>query len=199
MRDTTCAAVGVAVCVIAVNCLFAQTAPDHARSREYNAALGVECTHCHAADDFADRSKPTFDFAQRMARMVSGLNDGPLQGLGPISCWTCHRGHTVPRRLARADWESIATAHAADFAGGRPNLDLAMAVYSASLGVECSHCHVAGDWKDASKSAHEMVRTMGRIFEVIPTFFDKSVRAPVTQRFMCHQGRAQVEKMQPAR
>jgi len=180
-----------------VDGLFAQTSPDHARSRDYNTALGVECTHCHADDDFANPSKPAFEFARRMVRMVSGLNDGPLQGLGPISCWTCHRGHNVPRRLARADWESIATAHEADFTGGRPNLGLAMAVYSASLGVDCSHCHVDGDWKDASKPAHQTVQRMGRIFEVIPTFFDKNVRAPVTQCFMCHQGRVRVEKLKP--
>src|SRR5262249_7852659 len=138
---------------------FAQPAPEHARSREYNVALGVECGHCHSDADFSDSSKPTFDFARRMRHMVAGLTDGALHALGPISCWTCPRGHATPPRIERRAWESIATAHAADFVGDRPGLGLAMAVYSASLGVDCSYCHVTGDWRDASQPAHATVTT----------------------------------------
>lgn len=96
-----------------------QALADHAVSREYNRSLGVECGHCHNGSDFADASKPTFDFARRMERMVSGISDGPLRELGGVTCWSCHRGHVKPPRLPCADWESIATSHAADFAGGR--------------------------------------------------------------------------------
>jgi formate-dependent nitrite reductase cytochrome c552 subunit len=190
----------VAVAIIAASGVAPeQRSPAHAQSREYNVALGVECGHCHSETDFADSSKPTFDFARRMARMVSGLNEGPLEELGAISCWTCHRGHVTPARLPRADWNGIATAHAAEFTGGRPNLGLAMAVYSASLGVACSHCHTDGDWKDASKPAHRTVPRMLSIFDLIPTYFDQSIRAPQTQCFMCHHGRVDVEHRQPDR
>ena len=71
-----------------------------------------------------------------------------------------------------------------------------MAVYSASLGVECSHCHEA-DWKARSKPAHQTVQAMLRIFDVIPTYFDKDVRMPQTQCFMCHQGRVKPEHAKP--
>ena len=177
--------------------LQAQGQSDHAVSRVYNRSLGVECTHCHIVNQFADASKPTFDFARRMAQMVRAINAGPLSGVGTISCWSCHRGHSLPPRLPRADWESVATSHAAEFAGGRDGLDLTMSVYAASLGVDCAHCHVAGNWTDASKTAHQRARLMTTIFELIPLYFDKAVRMPRTQCFMCHQGHATVEGTAP--
>ena len=166
----------------------------HATTREYNTALGVDCEHCHSPADFADATRPTYDFARRMQRMVAGLNDGPLKTLGGVTCWSCHRGHTAPARLPRENWESIASAHAAEF-GGRESLSLAMSVYSASLGVACSHCHVDGDWSAGTKQGHRTVALMATIFDLIPTYFDSAVRAPRTQCFMCHQGRTRIERV----
>ena len=62
-----------------------------------------------------------------------------------------------------------------------------MSVYSASLGVECSHCHEAGNWTATTKPAHAMVEKMQPIFDEIPKYFDET-RRPTTQCFMCHQG-----------
>ena len=169
-------------------------APDHAISRSYNRSLGVDCEHCHSVNDFSDASKPTLDFARRMEKMVLALNEGPLQPMGGISCWSCHRGSAVPARIPRSDWESIATTHASDFAGRPEPLALTMSVYAASLGVDCSHCHVAGDWTAASKPPHEMVKRMLPIFDLIPEYFDRAVRMPRTQCYMCHQGRVRVER-----
>jgi hypothetical protein len=171
--------------------------PDHAISRSYNRSLGVDCEHCHSANDFSDTSKPTLDFARRMERMVRALNEGPLQPLGEISCWSCHRGTARPARLPRADWESIATTHAPDFAGRPEPLALTMSVYAASLGVDCSHCHVAGDWTAGSKAPYQMVKRMLKIFDLIPGYFDRAVRMPSTQCYMCHQGRVRVERTPP--
>jgi len=173
---------------------LAAAAPEHAATRAYNVALGVGCEHCHTAGNLSDSTKPTFDFARRMARMIRGLNDGPLKALGGVTCWTCHRGHTAPPRLPRSDWESIAASHAVEFAG-RDSLSLAMSVYSASLGVACSHCHVDGDWTAGSKRPHQMVARMAPIFDLIPTYFDSAIRAPRTQCYMCHQGRTMVERI----
>ena len=178
---------------VAIAAVFLAAAPEHAATRTYNVALGVGCEHCHTAGSFSDSTKPAFDFARRMARMVQGLNDGPLQGLGDVTCWSCHRGQTAPPRLPRANWESIAAAHTAEFAG-RDNLSLAMSVYAASLGVACSHCHADGDWTAGTKRPHQMVARMAPIFDLIPTYFDSAIRAPRTQCYMCHQGRPVVER-----
>jgi Photosynthetic reaction centre cytochrome C subunit len=168
--------------------------PDHASSRSYNRALGVECEHCHSLNDFREASKPTLDFARRMERMLRGLNEGPLQPLGPISCWSCHRGAAVPARLPPADWQSMATRHAPDFAARPEGIALTMSVYAASLGVDCSHCHVADDWTAASKAPHQTVKRMLTIFDLIPAYFDRAIRVPRTQCYMCHQGRVRVER-----
>ena len=156
------------------------------RMRAWSAALGVQCTHCHIADTWTDASKPTFEFAQRMSRMVAALNAGPLKNVEAIACWTCHRGQARPARLPRPLWEGIQSAHAADFAS-KPDSALTMSVYAASLGVECAHCHDTGNWTAATRPAHAMVGKMLAIFDEIPKHFDNS-RRPVTQCYMCHQG-----------
>jgi len=157
-----------------------------ARMQLWSTSLGVQCTHCHVADAWSEGAKPTFAFAQRMHRMVDALNAGALNGVDPITCWTCHRGHTRPARLPRPLWEGVQSAHTADFAT-KPDSALAMSVYSASLGVECSHCHESGNWKASSKPAHAMVEKMLPIFDEIPKHFEPS-RMPTTQCYMCHQG-----------
>ena len=70
----------------------------------YAKALGVRCTHCHVADDFAsDEKRPKraaremaamhWDINQRLARMRN-LTDAPTERF--INCATCHRGKTDP-------------------------------------------------------------------------------------------------------
>jgi hypothetical protein len=121
-----------------------------------------------------------------MSRMVAALNDGALKEVGGVTCWTCHRGRTIPPRLPRETWEKIRADHMSEFAD-RPNRAIAMSVYSASLGVDCSHCHEA-DRTLNTKAPKSMVPTMNALFQEIPKHFDKAVRAPVTQCYMCHQG-----------
>jgi hypothetical protein len=72
-----------------------------------------------------------------------------------------------------------------------------MGVYSASLGVDCSHCHVPGNWADASKPAHQTVHLMVSMFNLIPAYFNREVRTPLTQCYMCHQGHVRVERTLP--
>jgi hypothetical protein len=156
-----------------------------ARMKAWSSALGVTCTHCHVEGSWTDTSKPVFEFAQRMRRMLDALNAGPLKGIEPISCWTCHRGQTRPARLQLATWQAIRDRHVGEFTS--PNTALAMSVYSASLGVECSHCHEPGSFSAPSKPAYQMVAKMEPIFDEIPKHFDAS-RQPLMQCYMCHQG-----------
>jgi hypothetical protein len=156
-----------------------------ARMRSWSIALGVECTHCHVPGAWTNSSKPVFEFAQRMQRMVDAVNAGPLKDVEPIACWTCHRGRTRPARLPAAAWQGIRDQHVGEFTS--PAAALTMSVYAASLGVECSHCHEAGSFTAPTKPAYGMVAKMLPIFDVIPKHFDTS-RMPATQCYMCHQG-----------
>ena len=168
----------------------AQTTVD-ARMQAWSTALGVACEHCHVEDNWKDESKPTFAFAGRMSRMLDALNGGPLKGVEAITCWTCHRGRPVPARLGRDVWEKIRSEHASEFTNA-PNRAIAMSVYAASLGVDCSHCHET-DRALNTKGPKAMVATMLPIFAEIPKHFSKE-RMPLTQCFMCHQGRARPER-----
>jgi len=156
----------------------------------WSKALGVPCTHCHVQDRWTDSSKPTFEFAQRMSRMLAAVNAGPLKD-AEISCWTCHRGRTIPARLARETWEKIRADHITEFAE-RPNRAIAMSVYAASLGVDCSHCHEP-DRALNTKAPKARVPSMLLIFEEIPKHFSKE-RMPSTQCYMCHQGQIRPER-----
>src|SRR5262245_9530414 len=168
------------------------TAQVDTRMRAWSKALGVECAHCHVPDRWTDGSKPTFEFAQRMNRMVTALNAGPLSGVAEISCWTCHRGRTIPARLPRDAWEQIRAGHASEFAD-QPDRAIAMSVYAASLGVDCSHCHET-DRSLNTKTTKALVKEkMLPIFEEIPKHFDKAQRLPQTQCYMCHQGKIKPE------
>jgi Photosynthetic reaction centre cytochrome C subunit len=171
--------------------------PPHATSGAYNAALGVECIHCHAATDSSTPAQPALDFARRMEQMVQGLNEGPLRGLGGVNCWTCHRGRPVPARLPSALWEPLAQANQQVFAGRRDGLDITMSVYAASLGTSCTHCHEPGDWASGARPAHRLTARMLAIFDLIPRYFDPAVRMPRTQCYMCHQGSTRVPNRSP--
>ena len=70
----------------------------------YAAALGVECTHCHAAEDFSKNDKRPKRAAREMAAMHFSINQqlANMQNLQPnpqghfINCSTCHRGKINP-------------------------------------------------------------------------------------------------------
>ena len=177
--------IALVACVVGTTTVMARSAP-------WAAAPGVQCAHCHVDDAWTDASKPTFDFARRMRNMVQGINDGPLKSVEPITCWTCHRGEAKPARLPVAAWQSIREQHVGEFTS--PNAALAMSVYSASLGVECSYCHEPGSFTAPTKPAYAMVARMEAIFDEIPKHFADSPRKPVTQCYMCHQGQRMPER-----
>ena len=71
----------------------------------YSRALGVRCTHCHVAQDFASDEKQPKRAAREMAVMHRMLNqqlrqmknlDTPPDDRA-INCFTCHRGAIDPR------------------------------------------------------------------------------------------------------
>ena len=69
--------------------------------QSFNRALGVECSHCHVAGNFASDANGHKNIARGMLRMTQRLNRELLPeipGLGEprVSCFTCHRGEAQP-------------------------------------------------------------------------------------------------------
>ncbi|MGH9586217.1 MAG: c-type cytochrome [Acidobacteriaceae bacterium] len=79
-----------------------------ATMRGYTAALGVECSFCHAQNpqthrpDFASDANPHKNVARTMIRMLNEINTKYLATADPdapvksASCGTCHRGNALP-------------------------------------------------------------------------------------------------------
>ncbi len=154
-----------------------------------------------------------------MVRMRDALSGQWLSGRGGLTCWTCHRGKAKPDRLPRAAWTRVFDAwpgppldeatlarparevfrnlQVLDPEAPASSVKMSMSVYSASLGVSCGHCHVAGRWESDERPAKAAARDMLRMFDEIPAFFDPKAR-PVFQCFTCHYGTTKPERRPPA-
>jgi hypothetical protein len=79
-----------------------------AMMRVFNAALGVNCDHCHVwtkpgdpSNDMAADSKATKAVAREMMRMTGDVNTKLAAAIRKsevtkVECWTCHRGQAIP-------------------------------------------------------------------------------------------------------
>lgn len=75
----------------------------------YAKALGVQCTYCHVADDFASDAQRAKNAAREMALMHHDINQqlsrmqylaDPPDGRS-INCTLCHRGAINPNKAQR--------------------------------------------------------------------------------------------------
>ena len=85
-----------------------------ATMRGFARGLGTRCNHCHVANpagsaeefDFASDAKPEKKAARTMLRMTKDINAGYISKVNEhgqmVTCFTCHRGHTVPETLPAA-------------------------------------------------------------------------------------------------
>lgn len=69
----------------------------------FSGSLGVACTHCHVAGEWASDEKPKKQIAREMWAMVGRINGellpaiANLEGQPPaVNCSTCHRGSAKP-------------------------------------------------------------------------------------------------------
>jgi hypothetical protein len=157
--------------------------PDHADSREFNRALGVECTFCHSSSSDGDAAARAT--ARRMIAMVRALNERLGELGGRVTCWTCHGGQRVPARIERARWEQVLADWPANVAAS-DTVKMTMAVYTASVGRRCAGCHDDGGAGRATDEAVHLVQTMSSLFPLMKTYVPETA---VTQCFMCHKGR----------
>ncbi len=63
---------------------------------QIRAALGVNCEFCHEDPDRAADTKEPKETARTMMRMVTDINKNNFKGQQEVTCYTCHRGSTVP-------------------------------------------------------------------------------------------------------
>ncbi len=85
--------------------------------REFNDALGVKCTYCHAKPDgaehpdFASDAKPEKAVARKMIAMANKINKkffkasakyGEENAVLEIRCMTCHHGSAHPENMPAA-------------------------------------------------------------------------------------------------
>jgi hypothetical protein len=158
-----------------------------ARMLDWNKALGVECTHCHLDDQWSLAYLPTFDLAYRMQRMVNDLNAGALKQSGGISCNTCHQGSITPPKITEAQWQTDAKRYESAFNGDQ-SLALQMGVFTASLGVGCSHCHDSNNWGSDDNPNKAVGRRMRGMVGAINKHF-AGVKNPEIGCMTCHQGK----------
>jgi Photosynthetic reaction centre cytochrome C subunit len=78
--------------------------------RTFNAALGVQCGHCHVwtkpgdpGNDMAADTKPEKTVARVMMQMTGDVNTRlaanikkPAAQIAKVECATCHRGEAIP-------------------------------------------------------------------------------------------------------
>jgi Cu2+-containing amine oxidase len=70
--------------------------------RGFSEALGVKCDFCHAAGNFASDEKAEKRTARLMVRLVSNVDNNYFAGpqMEKVTCFTCHRGSSVPKMAA---------------------------------------------------------------------------------------------------
>jgi hypothetical protein len=68
----------------------------------FKTALGVECTFCHVAGDFASDMNPKKETARSMMRLMRDINYRFPDAKIHVTCYTCHRGQTEPQMAAPA-------------------------------------------------------------------------------------------------
>jgi hypothetical protein len=198
VRGTICAMpvlirVGLALLIVAIgtSTAAAQSQPrvdGHGTGKldEYNRALGVECSHCHVPDEWADDSKPPKSQARKMREMVTLLNGTLLNGVGQVRCWTCHAGQTQPARVPQEAIDAQLAKWPAAIADASQGTRLTMAVFAASTGLRCAQCHDPSDWKKVATDKMRMVPRMAKLFPAMQPFMPPEAR---TQCYMCHKGR----------
>ena len=64
----------------------------------FNRSLGVDCTHCHVADEWEKDDREAKETTRKMWALMLRTNESLKQdfGKGTVNCTTCHRGQLKP-------------------------------------------------------------------------------------------------------
>jgi len=172
--------------------------------------LGVQCAHCHEGADWKTSSLPAFDVAARMEKMTNGLSEGTLSYAGGISCNTCHAGKPKPATLPASALQSVSdewpdSAKVDPANADKParevykNLKVlgdikagdmrrTMSEWTAALGTNCAQCHSGDEYESDNKPDKKASRTMMKLFDEMPAYFQGMAQPPTFTCYTCHQG-----------
>jgi hypothetical protein len=162
----------------------------------YTQALGVSCTYCHNAANFA-YDTPTKKIARTMQLMTSSVaaqwvgpvhKDYPNYAVtGAVGCVTCHRGapqmavqyNIVP--VQYLDWPAKSSKQAGFVVNS-------MYSVSKSLGVNCLFCHNSADfvtlrYYPTNQIAHRM---WAMVDDINHKYLPPNIKAVTC--YTCHQG-----------
>jgi photosynthetic reaction center cytochrome c subunit len=171
------------------------------------ASLGVQCTHCHIPDQYEKDDLPTKQNARRMFNMEQVIHKEI--GSNKVTCYTCHRGlpRPGPQSFSPRDWQPPKDNKWAD-QGDKPaeqvfkniqifkgepvkNWMTIMSFMSASLGVDCTYCHVEGAFEKDDKPTKQKARVMlNMVTNVGKQFYEKGNRISCNT---CHRGKTKPE------
>ncbi|MEW6129885.1 MAG: c-type cytochrome [Acidobacteriota bacterium] len=174
-------------------------------------SLGVKCDHCHVQGQNEKDEKPAKLAARKMYALVRFAQE---KGAKNASCFMCHAGQVKPEPapfLAKENMDALMAEAEKDkrpaeqafkniqiFKGvtaGR--VKMTMQLFTKSLGVQCSHCHVQGDFsKDdnpAKQTARGMLTMAGGIAK---DFFNGQMTITC---YTCHKGQAKPVAFPPQR
>jgi hypothetical protein len=166
-------------------------------------SLGVECAFCHDPSSFASDLQEEKRTARRMMEMVGELSQTTFELLESPSCWTCHRGNTLPQSIVpetepapfiptgvfRGSTGPAGTAYEnlsifADIAA--EELEARMVVFARSLGVGCEFCHNTADWASDENIRKPLTRIMVQMQRDLNSrFFDGR---DAISCWTCHRG-----------
>ncbi len=143
-----------------------------------NKMLGVECTHCHVQDQWEREDVEAKQTARKMFGMIGAIAEEHFDGKFKVACWTCHRGSTKPESRPAGGWKPHAAPEPSPFSTKEgpagevykniqvfqrrtaAQLQSTMGILTANLGVDCTHCHVEGDWASDEKEPKQTARKM---------------------------------------
>jgi hypothetical protein len=174
----------------------------------FSRVLGVSCAYCHVEGAMEKEDKPAFAKARRMFQMRNWIAQNAKVN---VACWSCHRGHTPPDKgpdINSGIWPADLALTVEE--GAKPaatvyknlkffnstaaDLKSGMLFIAASLGVECSHCHVAGAWDRDDKPAKNAARQMlAMVRDTRREFTEFHIGC-----FTCHHGATKPEMQPPA-
>jgi Photosynthetic reaction centre cytochrome C subunit len=179
----------------------------------FKTSLGVDCTHCHVQGEFDKDDKPAKQTARKMIRMVGSIGSFLKENSvnGSATCFMCHRGQVKPVIIPpnwkprtdnklppdQADKPAEAVYKNIQVLKGEKasNWMTVMSFMAASLGVDCTHCHVQGEFDKDDKPAKQTARKMLQmVTKVNKDFYGGS--GPITC-YACHKGEPHPKAVPP--